>query len=139
MRYLIYLVLFLITFFLGFIIHALYFPDVLSNGIVSIPTNPFADEPDASPTPYDATKLNVKISFNGERFDRTNVTIQQSRYLQIVNESKDQLMLLSSSNSVFATPRGYGYSEKILVRMDDKGQFTVLEKNSGAKTVITVK
>ncbi len=129
----------LVSFFFGFLIHALYFPDVLSNGIITMPSNPFADEPDVTPTPFDAAKLNVKISFTGDRFDRTNVTIQQSRYLQIVNDSPSQLMHLSSSNPTLNTPRGYGKSEKILVRMDEKGQFTVLEKNSGAKTIITVK
>ncbi len=135
------LILLFFSFMAGFLLHALVFPDLLSNGILfpsarSILSNDISPTPSRQKPPDQAV---YTVTFDGERFSRTNLTVPFSRYLAILNDSQDRLMLLLSNQKGLTTPRGYGYKEEVRVRQDTKGQFTVQEKNSGATMVITVK
>jgi hypothetical protein len=131
----------LLFFSLGFLTHALFFPDILANGITDVKNAVLPNPP--SQNQGQANQENVfmtKIDFDGERFSRNNITVQSASYLIITNTSKDKLMWLDSNNPLLATKRGYGESEAIRQRMDKQGQFVVIDKNNpDEKLVITVK
>ena len=125
---------------LGFFIHALFFPDVFSNGIFVTPALPTPDQGQTQAPSTNKVQNITTITFDGQNFSRHNVAIEQSRYIVIVNTSKDTLMWLSSNNKDLATPRGYGEGEQVKTRLDDKGQFIVADKNNPSeKLIITVK
>ncbi len=136
-------ILYLFLFLCGFLTHALLFPDFLANGIVFQPDAVFsnlgsADKASSQPVTQ-ATHENV-ISFDGTKFNRSNITIPLTDYISIRNESTETQMHLTSDNPELSTPRGYAYKEQVRTRLDKEGQFHVLEKNgSGARLTITVK
>jgi len=128
-----------IVFGLGFLTHALFFPDVLTNGIADVKQIAL---PNTSPTTAIGTNepLMTTVIFDGKHFSRNNITVPFSRYLKIENQSKETLMSLTANTPLLTTPRGYGYGEALQVRMDKKGQFIVADKNNPQeKLVITVK
>lgn len=122
----------------GFLVHAYFFPDVLSNGIIFTPENLLSNE--VSPTPNDQRQLFTNITYNGEKFSRSNVTIGTGDYITVTNDSPDKPMWLMSNVPALSTPRGYGESEQVKSRMDTKGQFIIKDKNNPSEQVIiTVK
>jgi hypothetical protein len=127
-----------LSFILGFLTHALLFPDFLNNGIVSVQQLAL---PNPSPTKNSVLDpLMTKVTFDGQKFSRHNITIGFTRYVQISNTSQDKLMWLISNDPNLTTPRGYGYSETIQKQFNKKGQFIVEDKNNPQeKLVITVK
>lgn len=133
------LILSLFFFAGGFLTHALFFPEVLSNGIVDvknivIPNSPATSESSAT------EPLITKVTFDGERFSRHNITIRKTRYLQIINSHESKLMELIGTKKELTTPRGYAESEAIQVQFNDKGQYAVADKNNPQeKMIITVK
>ncbi|MGI8419979.1 MAG: hypothetical protein ACR2LN_05050 [Candidatus Levyibacteriota bacterium] len=127
-------------FIFGFLTHAFFFPEVLSNGITDVKNLviPNLTPTGAADQPKDP--LITKITFDGAHFSRHNITIGFTRYVEIVNTSTDKLMSLESSIPQLTTPRGYGESEAVQMQGNKKGQFMVADKNNPAeKLVITVK
>lgn len=127
-------------FIVGFLTHALAFPDVLTNGIADVKQIVIPD----TQTKNGATVTNdqqfTKITFDGERFSRNNVTVGFTRYLQITNENEAKLMWLVSDIPELTTKRGYGQKEAVQTQFNTKGQFVVINKNNPQeKLVITVK
>ena len=118
----------------GFLVHALIFPDVLSNGIVFIP-----DSTTAQNRQGNARSIFTDITFDGKRFNRTNVTLRVSDYLSITNESTEASMMLVSSEEGLSTPRPYQHTEQVRMRMDIPGTYYVEETETGAKLAVTVK
>src|SRR5260221_14635016 len=135
------IILLLFVFALGFFTHALFFPDFLSNGIIDI-QQLVIPKPTTAPnqTTGDTNNFMSTITFKDGQFNRHNITIGVGNYLLITNISADHPMWLESNNPLLATVRGYGQSEQIRVRMDQRGQFVVADKhNPDEKLVITVK
>ena len=134
------IILCILFFIIGFLMHALVFPDFLSNGVTDVQNLII---PNSTPTEGGAQAnepLITKIDFDGARFSRHNITIGFTRYVQIVNVSPDTLMWLVSSTPQLSTPRGYGNSEAVQMQGNKKGQFVVENKNNPEeKLVITVK
>jgi hypothetical protein len=133
------LLLFLIFFGLGFITHALFFPDVLVNGFSDIQNLVI---PNISPTPGQDTNDNFQttITYDGKHFSRHSLVLPFESYIIIKNTSQNSLMWLISNNPLLATPRGYAYTEELHVRMDKRGTFLVEDKsNPQERLVITVK
>jgi hypothetical protein len=131
------LLLSLLFFSLGFLTHALFFPDVLSNGMTDVNTLVI---PKANPKTESIDPLITKITFDGKSFSRHNITLRKTNYLHIVNTSESKLMELIGTTKALTTPRGYGQSETIQVQFNEKGQFAVADKNNPQeKLVITVK
>jgi hypothetical protein len=128
----------LLFFIFGFLTHAFFFPEILSNGFVDIKS---LIVPDSQTQVTDQnTGFKTEITFDGERFSRNNITLQTASYLTIINKSKDKQMWLNSNNPLLATKRGYGESEAIQLRLDQKGQFVVSDKNNpNEKLIIVVK
>jgi hypothetical protein len=137
------ILLYLFLFLCGFLTHALLFPDFLANGIIFQPDAIFSNLGSAdkvSSQPVTQTTHENVISFDGKTFSRSNVTIPLTDYISIRNDSTETQMLLASDKPELATPRGYAYKEQVRTRLDNEGQFHVLEKNgSGARLTITVK
>lgn len=137
------ILLYLILFAAGFLTHAFFFPDVLSNGILFQPDTVFSNlnssNSVSNQTPKPLTHENV-VTFDGSKFSRTNLSIAVSDYVVIRNESNEKQMLLISDVSELTTPRPYAYKEQVRARLDKEGQYHVLEKNgSNARLTITVK
>ena len=133
------IILFGIFFGLGFLTHALFFPDVLVNGFTDVSSIII---PNTSPTPagdVNSTFL-TKITYDGKRFSRHSLVIPPESYVKIENINKDSLMWLISNNPALATPRGYAYTETINDRLDKRGTYVVEDKtNPQERIVITVK
>lgn len=131
--------LLLIGFFLGFLAHAVFLPDVLSNGIIFLPEAPQESTTQTNLPQPTIEPSTVEVTYSGT-FDRHNITVPFSRYLVIRNDSPDTQMWLSSDLPSLTTVRGYGESEQVRSRMDKKGQFVVWDtKNPKERLVITVK
>lgn len=138
MRKRIFLPLF-IGFFAGFLVHALFFPDLLANGIVFLPNLDEAKKQQPPPSALELTPLTTIITFDGQTFNRHNVRVGKTRYIAIQNTSDEQLMWLVSSEKLLTTPRGYATGEALRVQLNQAGQFIVSEKNTPSeKLVITV-
>ena len=133
------LILFGVFFGLGFLTHALFFPDVLINGFSDVQSIVI---PNVSPTPAQDVNSTfmTKITYDGKHFSRHSLVIPPSSYIKIENISTDTLMWLISNNPDLATPRGYAESEEINVRLDKRGTYVVEDKtNPQERLVITVK
>jgi hypothetical protein len=134
------LILFAVFFGLGFLTHALFFPDVLANGFTDV-----ASIVIPIPTPTQAAggqqySFQTTITYDGAHFSRHNIAIASGNYLAIKNIAKQNLMTLVSNDPNLATGRGYGEAEQVKERMDTAGQYVVEDKtNPQEKIVITVK
>ena len=132
-------IIFTITFVAGFLTHAFFFPEFLSNGIVDVGRLVIP-----IPAPTGSAKATDKfetiITFDGDHFSRHNIAISVGNYLMIRNVAMHHLMWLSSNDPQLATVRGYAESEQVRERMDTKGQFLVQDKNNPSeRLIITVK
>lgn len=123
----------------GFLLHAFFFPDVLSNGIIFTPDTILSNE--VTGTQSDKTNERfTDITYDGKKFSRTNISIGIADYVTITNESKEVLMSLSSDEPLLATPRGYAYKEQVRARLDTKKRVTVHDTNNpSVRLTITVK
>lgn len=130
------ILLIILTLSLGFFAHAFFFPDLF----ISTPHDVLSAK-----TEKDAPKLSkdapsTQITFDGKHFSQHHITISFTRYITIINMSKDTLMNLSSAATSLATPRGYGYTEAVTMQANKKGEFTVTDThNPQEQLVITVK
>lgn len=128
----------LLSFTTGFLVHALFFPDILANGIMDVKQIALPNPTSAAGQPNDP--LITKVEFDGKRFSRHNITIGFTRYIQIINTSKTESMQLLGTTKELSTPRAYAESESIQAQFNKKGQYVVADKNNPAeRMVITVK
>ena len=133
------LIFFALFFGLGFLTHALFFPDVLANGFTDFSSIVI---PNTSPTQTAGPQYNFEttITYDGDHFSRHNIIIGVGNYLIIQNVAKQHPMWLLSNDPQLTTVRGYGDSEKVEQRMDTAGKFVVEDKNNPQeKILITVK
>jgi hypothetical protein len=132
------LFLLVIVFVSGFLTHAFFFSDVLSNGIIDVKTMIIPATTSAGVETNDP--LFTKINFDGTKFSRHTITLRKTNYLRIINTNKTKLMELVGTIKELNTPRGYAESETIQVQFNEKGQYAVADKNNPQeKMIITVK
>lgn len=130
---------FVLAFGVGFLTHALFFPEFLSNGVVDVKNIVIPEQKTIEGTTAN-DPLITKITFDGKRFSRHNIVIQKTRYLQIINTNESISMELIGTTKELTTPRSYGYTEAIQTQFNEKGQYVVADKNnSQEKMIITVK
>ena len=132
-------IFFVVVFGLGFLTHALFFPDILANGFTDVSSIVI---PNSFPTqavgPHYA--FQTVITYDGDHFSRHNIVMGLGNYLIIKNIAKQHPMWLLSNDPQLATVRGYGETEHVQERMDTRGNFVVEDKNNPQeKIVITVK
>lgn len=130
--------LFIIAFSIGFITHALFFPEVLSNGILFKPEVLISTDPLKT---FEKPEENEYIvEYRDGKFSRSNITVPVGRYFVLINKSPDTLMDVVSTLEPLSTPRPYGLEEQVRLRLDSKGQYYIQEKeNKNNQLVITVK
>ena len=133
------IILSILFFALGFLTHALLFPDVLSNGITDVKNIVI---PNLTPTTsaQGNDPLITEITFDGQKFSRHNVTVGFTRYIKITNTSETKQMELIANTKELTTPRPYAQSEAIQMQFNKKGVYAVADKNNPEeKLIITVK
>lgn len=132
------LLVIILAFGLGFLTHALFFPDLLSNGIIFKPELLISNDPIKNFEKPEAAEYVVE--YRDGKFSRSNITVPVGRYFILINKSPDTLMNVVSTLKPLSTPRPYGLEEQIRLRLDSKGQFYIQEKeNRNNQLVITVK
>lgn len=119
----IFVFLLLLFFSLGFIVHALFFPTVLTKNITVFTKRVIDQKP--APTLDTSNKALTHVLFDEGEFDPQVVVIRKSYYLGIMNISEKELMTLTSDNPLLITPRGYGLSEEHIVQLYEPGDYTV--------------
>lgn len=130
----------IVFFIAGFLMHAFVFPDMLSNGIADVQQIAIPDTKTQNESNGTQDEQFTKITFDGDRFSRNNVTVGFTRYIQIINDNESKLMWLVSDVPELTTKRGYGYKEAIQTQFNKKGQFVIINKNNPQeKLVVTVK
>lgn len=122
-----------IVFFAGFFVHAWYFPSAF---LQNNPATLLKIEKDSAPEPQTAAvKSLTKIDFTNE-FNPPVVHIVKGYYIAITNKNQKKLMWLKSDNPNLATVRGYGYTEQVYTRLDERGSYTVIDKDGATLKVI---
>jgi hypothetical protein len=122
-KYFLHFFFLLFIFFLGFAVHALFFPTLLTRNI-TISTKRVLENKKA-PVIEETNKAVTHVLFEEGEFDPPVVVIRNSYYLGIMNNSDKELMTLTSDTPLFRTPRGYGLSEEHMMQLYDKGEYTV--------------
>lgn len=133
--------LFVILIFLaGFFIHAFIFPNFLSNALNlnTLKNYVLTGKDTSANSSLSNNTFETKVNFVNFKFNPEKVWVRQGNYLEIINNDSKQLMLLISDDTLFTTPRPYGYKEQLKVMPTKKGAFYVYEKATGAKLIIVV-
>lgn len=129
----------LIFFFIGFFVHALFFPDLFYNALGELNKKNIV----ISPTPGEKktdSNFFTYVTYKDGKFRPGNVTIGRSNYLVITNVNKKDPMWLVSDNKLLNTERGFMESERLTILLNELGRFTVVEKNRPeALLIVTVK
>lgn len=116
-------ILFVLFFILGFLVHAVFFPSFLSD---NYPLKIKRTIQNRNEPPIDnQNKALTLVMYDEGEFDPKVVVIGKSYYVGIVNASDKELMTLTSENPLFRTSRGYGKSEQHLVQLYDVGTYEV--------------
>ncbi|MCX6730500.1 MAG: hypothetical protein NTZ55_01505 [Candidatus Roizmanbacteria bacterium] len=123
---LILLFLFITSFFAGFVIHALFFPAVLTNNVM-LYTKRALENKQVTPVENNNKSL-TKVSYEDGQFDPQVVVIGKSYYIAITNMSSTEYMNLTSDNPLLTTPRDYGLSEEVRAQLYEPGVYTVSSK-----------
>lgn len=118
-----FILLLIIVFFLGFAIHALFFPTILSRNY-TLDIKHSIDKKDIKNS-IETNPAQTIVTFENGEFNPRVVVIGKSYYVGIRNMSDTELMTLTSLNPLFQTPRGYGKSEELLVQLYDVGEYFV--------------
>lgn len=131
------LISFVLFFGMGFIVHAVFFPSLLSgNYFLQVKRTV---ENKKAPVVENQNKALTIVMFEEGEFDPKVVVIGKSYYLGITNNSDKELMTLTSKTPLLRTPRGYGKSEQLLVQLYDVGEYEVssaLHPDSVLKVIV---
>lgn len=122
------LFVYLFFFICGFVIHALFFPYLLTDNIQFI-LSPKTEGKSNILTEPIINKTVSRVVFDRGEFSPRVVQVRKSYYISIVNISDKELMWLTSKNPLFQTSRGYGKSEELFTILYDAGIWEVYDKN----------
>lgn len=124
-------------FFMGFFVHAFFFPSFFTGNIALGIKRAMNNE--KTPSIDNQNKALTIVTYEDGEFDPKVVVVGKSYYVGIINNSDKELMTLTSSNPIFNTPRGYAKSEQQLVQLYDVGTYEVsslLHPNSFLKVIV---
>lgn len=124
-----------ITFFLGFFTHSIFFPDLF------VPTSPstLITAP-IEIKPQKVEDIFFHVTYQNGQFHPSRVTLSKGQYITVRNMNKGALMWLVSDEETFNTNRGYAEGEEIKNIYSTEKTFTVTDKlNSSAVLTVTVK
>ena len=117
---------FVTSFAFGFVVHALFFPSVLTNNFLLYTKHAIENK---QITPVENTNKSLtKVVYEDGLFDPQVVVMGKSYYIAITNMSASELMGLTSDNPLFKTPRDYGKGEELRAQLYDPGVYTVSSK-----------
>lgn len=128
------LFLVLTAFSLGFMAHALLFPDLFSQ---TFNLNRAADKVLGETQKEAAKSLTISYFKNG-RFHPGKIWIKKGYYVGLENSDEDSLMWLESETESLSTVRGYGFGEQLKALLPEEKTHLVKEKNTGASLIIVV-
>lgn len=117
------LLLVILAFVLGFFVHAVFAPSLLSNNYALAIKHAINNKKTLGVSTQ--SKSLTIVSFEDGEFDPKVVVVGKSYYLSIVNMSETELMTLTSQNPALTTFRGYGKSEELRVQLYDTGEYQV--------------
>lgn len=121
----------------GFFLHAIFFPDLFSNGIFFKPKVDIATQQNNN---SQTITSEYKVYFDGSKFSRSSIVVPFTRYLVILNDDPNNKMDLISNLPSLNTGRPFGYLEQLRLRMDKKGTFVVqVNGNPAEQLTIVVK
>ena len=125
------LLLFSVTLFsLGFLANAFLFQKTVSDISSLSQTNVLRQS--------SADEFITGVDYDGKRFKPSSVTITIGNYITITNQSKKELMWLTSNLKDLNTVRGYGEGERLQAILTQKGEFKVMDKLTQSLLVVTV-
>ncbi len=128
--------IFVFIFFLGFVTHAIFFPDVLLEQLTSGGKQIVGIE---KKTPEQKIEPLIRtVSYTIHGFSPKAVVIRYGNYIAIKNTSKGTLMSLTSTHKSLGTKRGYGEGEVQQVAMNTEGTFTVQDDMSPPHTLTVI-
>jgi hypothetical protein len=110
----------------GFVVHALFFPTVLTNNFL-LYTKRALENKQVAPV-ENMNKSLTKVAYEDGQFDPQVVVMDKSYYVAITNMSSTEFMNLTSDNPLLKTPRDYGKSEELRAQLYDPGVYTVSSK-----------
>ncbi len=125
-----------LTFFLGFLTHAYFFPDLLPQTLSSYARKAVGmKEPvtlitNKEVSKGDAVALIKHVAYSDGVFSPSVVRVHYGNYISIMNVSKlpDDLMWLVSDSPELTTPRGFAESEHLQRTLLKEGSFVVSNK-----------
>ncbi len=138
------LLIFILIFATGFVTHMLVFPDFIPQYSQSIQRS-FKNVLGVETQKKDqsvqrADPLEIVVVYKDGDFAPSQIIIPVTRYIEIQNASKTELMWLVSDNKLLNTDRGYGQGEQLRAQLNDKGTFFVKNKLEPQHSlIITVK
>ena len=132
----------LLSFVSGFIIHALFFPYMFTEKQV-IQTSKdisYLKDTKLKATPVDQENdLITYVDYAEGNFHPASITITKGNYVAITNRHKDRQMWLSSEKDFLSTMRPYSTGERLQTTIATAGTYTIIDKNNPeAKLSITV-
>jgi hypothetical protein len=129
------LLLVIISFGLGFLVHAYFYTGNISIGSILAPV--------AAPVSQNmkiiaGDKPEYIIEYEDGAFSPAFTSVHYGRYIIVINKGK-ALMWLTSNYPELNTVRGYGEQEQLRIRADRTGSFKISNKlNLNATATITV-
>jgi plastocyanin len=131
------------SFAAGFVIHALFFPYVLTEKQVVQAEKDigYIKDTKLKATPADQVNdLITYVDYAEGNFHPTSVTITRGNYVSITNRHKKEQMWLNSEAEFLSTVRPYATGERLQTTIAKPGTYTVIDKNNpDAKLTIVVK
>lgn len=112
-----------ISFVMGFLVHALFFPSFLTYNIALYTKRVVKNK--QLPVVETKNKSLTYVYYEDGEFDPKVVTVPKSYYLGIINTSDTELMFLTSENQLLSTPRGYGRLEELRTILYEEGIYEV--------------
>ena len=117
------LLFYILIFFAGFIVHALFFPTIFTGNIGLSLKHSLENK--TIPVVNNSTKGLTQVLYEDGQFDPQVALVEKSYYVSIINASSTELMTLTSDNPLIQTTRGYGKSEELRVQLYETGTYAV--------------
>lgn len=130
----------LVSFALGFFVHALFFPYLFQDGdLVEAKKevkgiingkNQYADQ---------NNDLITYVNYEKGRFRPSSVTVTRGNYLAITNRDTKNMMWLTSDEKRLSTVRGYAFGERLQVALSEPATYEIVNKLDQATLTVTIK
>lgn len=129
---------FILFFCLGFLAHALIFPNTLVSTTVNFEELLTKQNLTNTKKVSDTFLLENKVFYTGDTFQPSRVIMHTGDYIEIINQNKTKYMELLSDNPTLNTPRPYGYTEQIRTVLTSPGSYTIFDKLNKSVSVVII-